>query len=143
MAQGGWMGMVGGIVSAVGNRYDAYETARAYKSLARQRERQAQDALRIGQEKARLVRRVGRRILGDARADYASSGVVIGLGGSTDLVEQQLMLDTETDALNAIFESLQQDSALREEAHQLRRAATKTQVKATFDNISTVLGSMG
>lgn len=135
-----WMGLVGNIVKAVGNRYDAYEQQKELKYLATLRERAAEDALAMGQIKARFVRREGRRFEGQARADYAASGVLVD-SGSTAEVEAEIMRGTERDALLTIYQSEVDAAALRAEAKQLRRNATNVQVKATFENIATVLGS--
>lgn len=138
---GGWLSLVGGIVKSVGNRYDAYETQKQLKQEARLKERAAEDTLAIGLLKADQVRKQGRLALGSARGDYAAAGVTVGAGGSVEAVEQDIQVGVEKDAMLTIFNSQTEASALRAEAKQLRRNATNTQVKATFENISTVLGS--
>jgi len=140
MGGSGYLGMIGGIVKAVGNRYDAYEQQKELKYLASLRERSAEDALAMGQIKAKLVRTAGRRFLGETRADYAASGVMVDTG-STAAVESDISRNVERDALLTIYQSQVDAAALRAEAKQLRRNATNTQVKATFENIATVLGS--
>ena len=97
-----------------------------------QAEYDAGQAEQHGQDQARVIRRVGRRVAGSQRAGYAASGVQIG-EGSAGQVERETVTDTEHDAYQAILNGQRQALSLRTQAKLGRISARAAVTSALID----------
>jgi len=125
-----WMQLFGEIAKGAGAGLSAqggYENAMMSGDQA---EYQAQDVEKYGRDQAGLIRRAGRRVLGNQRASYAGAGVQIGQG-SAQQVEDETTVDTEHDAFQAILGGQRQAIALRTQAR-LGRITARASALATL-----------
>jgi hypothetical protein len=134
--------MIGGIVSAVGNRISSLQQEQQMLSSAAQLRQDAKDAEFLGKQKAGIIRRSGRTTVSQARADFASSGVQVGTGSARE-VEDEILRNVETDVVTVLFEAESKAAALRREAKQMKKQAQMLPITTTFENVGTVLGSGG
>lgn len=118
-----WLQPVGSFIRGAGQVYNAFDEALGMSAEARARARNAEDALRIGRERAAIVEKQGRQVIGGAIGDYAASGVRVDVGGSVAEAEREIRESVERDVLNILFESQRQAFELRQEAKRLRRGA--------------------
>ena len=103
-------------VQVAGAVFGGLSRRKAAKRAAREANLQAQFAQYMGPLKAGVIRKAGRRLEGEARAEYGSSGVQLGAGGTADTVEKEIGEAVERDAMTAIFESEMEARALRQQA---------------------------
>lgn len=90
---------------------------------------------------AALIRRAGKRQVGQANAAYAAAGVKVG-EGSTLETERQIDQDVEHDAFQAILEGGRRARGLRTEG-ELTRINGRMQETAGYVNaVGTVMGGM-
>lgn len=135
-----WLQDVGSFIRVGGQAYSAFSEVLALDAESRARVRAAEDALRIGKERAAIVTKQGRAVLGGAIADYAASGVRVDAGGSVAEAEGEIREAVERDVLNILFESQRQALELRLEAKQLRRGARLRLATGALQVAGTALG---
>lgn len=135
-----WLSYVGGFIRAGGQVVNALDEAFDMRAEARARKRSADDALRIGKERAAITTKQGRAVLGGAIADYAASGVRVDVGGSVAETEGEIRKSVERDVLNILFESQRQALELRREAKQLERNARTRMATGALEGLGTALG---
>lgn len=90
-------------------------------------------------ETARVIRRAGRKVLGQATAAYAGAGVKVGEGSASE-VERQITQDVEHDAYQAILEGNRRARGMETQGA-LTRIDGDLRARAGYVNaIGTVLG---
>jgi hypothetical protein len=93
-----------------------------------------------GVRMAETIRRAGRRQVGQTVAAYAGAGVVVGEGSAGD-VERQVRQDVEHDAFQAILDGDLRGDEASTQARLARIAGRSARQAATWDALSTALGS--
>jgi hypothetical protein len=88
---------------------------------------------------AEIIRRAGRRQVGQATAAYAGAGVVVGQGSAGE-AEREITQDYEADAFQALLEGGRRGDALRTEASMSRASGRAAQSAGMVAAFSTVLG---
>lgn len=88
---------------------------------------------------AAIIRRAGRRQIGQANAAYAGSGVVVGQG-SAGLVEQEIREDVEHDAFQALLEGHRRGRGMETDATLTRIDGAMRRTAGMVNAAGTVLG---
>jgi hypothetical protein len=105
------------------------------QAAASQADYQAQVEQANAMKTAEVIRRAGRRQIGQATAAYAGAGVKVGEGSAGE-VERQIGQDVEADAFQALLEGGRRAGALRTDAT-LTRISGEMQQSAGYVNAAT------
>lgn len=124
------LGFAGGILSGIGQRQEALESARLRKVEALMAQRAAMDALRRGAEQAGAVRHQTTRLLGQqtllggaSGLDIQGSSAITAAGTTTRFFGELDAATIEENAIREAFGLLDQSSTLIRQARSLRRQA--------------------
>jgi len=88
---------------------------------------------------AAVIRRAGRRQVGQTNAAYAGSGVMVGQGSAGD-VEQQVRQDVEHDAFQALLEGHRRARGMESQADLTRIDGRMRETAGYMNAVGTVLG---
>jgi hypothetical protein len=125
-----WMQIFGAVAQGGGKMMSSASSYANVKQTADQELYDADAAEKQGQNQAALIRRAGKRVLGQQRAGYAASGVQVGEGSAGE-VERETVVDTEHDAFQAILSGQRQALALRTQA-KLQKIQGKAALTSTL-----------
>jgi hypothetical protein len=90
---------------------------------------------------AEIIRRAGRRQVGQATAGFAGAGVVVGQGSAGE-VERDITQAYEADAFQALLEGGRRGGALQAEASMTRAGGRAAQSAGLVQAAGTVLGGV-
>lgn len=91
---------------------------------------------------AQLIRKAGRRAVGQANAGYAASGVVVGEGSAGE-TEAAIIRGSESDAYQALLEGGSRARALRTDATLMRISGKQAESASYVNAITSALGAFG
>jgi hypothetical protein len=109
------------------------------KLQAQQMDYQAQVENDNALKTAAIIRRAGRKQVGQANAAYAAAGVVVGAGSAGD-VEQQITYDYEHDAYQALLEGHRRGRGMSTQADLTRIDGGMRQTAGYVNGVGSVLG---
>lgn len=130
------------VLGAIGSVSQGNQQAQLASAQAQQLENQAAGERDAALASAERIRRAGRRTQGEAEAAYAASGVSVGTGTPVR-VNEQIGLDSETDAYMAILEGERRGRTLDYEARAARQAAKNSQASGGGGALTSILGAAG
>lgn len=128
------------VLGAIGSVQQGQDQAATAREQAQQLENQAAGERDAALASAERIRRAGRRAQSEAEAAYAASGVSVGTGTPVR-INEQIGLDSETDAYMAILEGDRRGRTLDYEARAARQAAKNAQTSGGSSAFSSILGA--
>lgn len=100
------------------------------KFQAQQAEQQARNEGVTAAQRAEKIRRMGRQQQSEARAALAGSGVDVGQGSAL-VIDKQIGVDSQSDAMTELLTGTQRSNVLNDEAGAMRIAGKNAQRSAT------------
>ena len=136
------IGLIGGVVSAMGAIAQANAQAAALKSEAEWKQREAaveqtRTAYEINQERRRT-----QAALGQMQVGYAASGIETS-GGTPEQVGQSIVQEREMDVQNRRLEGQESVNKNRWEAKNLKQQAKAAKTAGMFSAASSMIGAFG
>jgi hypothetical protein len=135
-----WVTVAVGASSAL-SQINAGKYAKGQSDLqAQQSEYQAAAEQKAALNTAAIIRRAGRRQLGQATAAYASAGVQVGEGSAGE-VERQITQDVEHDAFQTILQGDRRALGLRTDATLMRIDGKSKETAGYVNAVGTLLST--
>jgi hypothetical protein len=135
-----WVAVAIGGMNAM-NQIQQGRYANAQAGLqAQQLDYQAQVEQDTALKTAEIIRRAGRRQVGQANATYAAAGVKVGEGSALE-TERQIDQDVEHDAFQTILEGSRRAGGLRADAAMTRADGRAREAAGYVNAVGTALGS--
>ena len=128
-------------VSAYGAIQQGRAVQQASESDAQQAEIYAAEARDEAQQEAADIRKGGRIVASASRAAFAGSGVRLDVGGTPDVVEKQIVEDSEEDAAMSILTGERRARSARQQAELSRSSARNASRSAFLSASGTALGA--
>lgn len=130
------------VLGAIGSIGQGNQQAELANAQAQQLENQAASERDTAVATAERIRRAGRSQQAQAESAYAASGVSVGTGTPVR-VNEQIGLDSETDAYMAILDGDRRGRTLDYEARAARQAAKNAKSSGGGGALSSILGAAG